>query len=125
MLRRGIVALSILLCGCNTAPQPAPVEDAAAKVRATLDAIETARQATYTRYLDCRAGAEESFNRGLEVQGTPTPGKKGIFTEKIPGSFDKLRQQQNFDETECRKVYEAELGLIQPRVQSQTEVPQP
>lgn len=85
--------------------------------------MEAARDAAYSRYLHCQAEAEEKHNRDLEVQGRPVPGKKGEYVEKIPGSFDKLQQQENFEDTECRKVYEAELGLIQPHVQQQESTP--
>jgi hypothetical protein len=125
MPKCSVILLLILLTGCESqlpAPTPA-VEDPAARAKATLDAIETARQAAYGRYVDCRATAESNFNDGLATQGTPTPGKKGMYTERIPGAFEKLRQQQNFDDTECRKVYEAELGLIQPRLPQPEEPP--
>lgn len=115
------------LTSCNDlqrAPSPA-AEDSAAKAKATLDAIETARQAAYGRYLDCKASAENDFNAELAVQGRPVTGKPGLYTEKIPGAFEKLRQQENFDDTECRKVYEAELALIQPRLPTPTQAPQP
>lgn len=119
------VFVLILLASCNSFQQPPLHEDPAAKAKATLDAIETARQAAYGRYVDCKADAENTFNGQLEVKGTPVPGKPGRYTEKIPGAFEKLRQQENFDDTECRKVYEAELELIRPRVPPPTEGPQP
>ena len=120
MPKRRAILLLIILSGCGSAPPPAPPipdEDPAAKVKATLDAIEEARHDAYSRYLECKVEAERAYNDGLEEEGTPTPGNKGSYREKYPGAFDKLKEQQNFDNAECRKVYEAELGLIQPRVQ--------
>jgi hypothetical protein len=124
MYKGTIILLSIFLIGCQTCPPPvdsraALEEKAKAAAKATQEVIEAARQEAFSRYLDCRASAESAFNHGLETQGKPTPGKKDMFTERVRGDFEKLKQQENFDDTECRKVYEAELALLQPRVQQQ------
>src|SRR6266581_1708251 len=107
MRKFSVIFILLILVGCDTPPPKPVVEDPAAKAKAALDAIEIARQAPYSRYEECRLWAVRAFDHGLAVKGTPTPGKKGVYTEKVPGDFEKLQQQQNFDDTECRKVYEA------------------
>ena len=103
-----ITLLLFLLSGCGTPPPPRV-------------SIEEARNEAYSRYLECRVQAASNHDDGLEAQGTLVPGKKGRYAERVPGAFEKLRQQQNFDNSECRKIYEAELGLIQPHAVTEQE----
>ena len=62
-------------------------------------------------YHACRVAAENDFNKGLELNGTPIPGEKGSYN--LPSETSKvLHKQQNDEKEACRKVYEVTLKDI-------------
>jgi len=62
----------------------------------------------------CLVAAEGRFNRGLELNGTPVPGKKDSYN--LPSDMLKnLHKQQNDENEACRKEYELTLKAIEAK----------
>jgi hypothetical protein len=72
------------------------------------------RQNAESEYHSCLLDAENKFNRGLELNGTPIPGKKGSYD--LPREMLKNLENQHNDENEaCRKEYELALKAIEAK----------
>lgn len=64
----------------------------------------TARSQRETQLLECRAAAETSANQHLELNGTPVPGKPGVFNAPRYVIEEKNRRmQQGLDD--CQRMY--------------------
>jgi hypothetical protein len=72
---------------------------------------QQARESADTKNLGCLAAAETRFNSGLELNGTPIPGKKGSY-HLSQAALAHLRKEQNDNDEECRRQYELDLKAI-------------
>jgi hypothetical protein len=67
-----------------------------------------------TKYQGCLLDAENHYNRGLEMNGTPTPGKKGEYT--LPRDMlQHLDERQRQEEAGCRSEYDLALKAIEAK----------
>src|SRR5580692_7492243 len=70
--------------------------------------IKDAKSQAQTDLLNCRAVAEDTYNKGLELNGTPVPGKKGVYTGSA-SKFNELQKRQREEDAECQHQYELDL----------------
>lgn len=97
-----MAVLALLLVACAERGE----EDTAA-------ALRVARSEAHNRYMGCRIRAAESHDGELDIRGTRI--KPGVWKENVAGDFDSVKKQYQFDLTECREIYTAELNLLRPR----------
>jgi len=78
--------------------------------RAVREERAKARDDANTEYLDCLASSERQFNKDLELNGKPVPGKVGVYSgsNEMFGQFEK-RQKERDDG--CRKEYEIKVKI--------------
>jgi len=118
----------LLLASCQSPSAPHETEQSryredvanAERAHEAQDAIEA-----HTRYADCKLAAESAYIKGLEANGTPLPGKQDEYQERVPGTFEKLRQQRDLEDTRCAKIEEAELERIRSHRQPDSLDPFP
>jgi hypothetical protein len=72
------------------------------------------KQNAETAYRQCLVEAEHRFNRDLELNGTPIPGKKDSY-DLPTGMLKDLHRQQNDEDEACRKEYELTLKTIEAK----------
>jgi hypothetical protein len=75
---------------------------------------QQARDAAGTKNLDCLADNEAHFNSGLELNGTPIPGKKRS-RHLSQTAVTRLHKEQNDNDEGCRRQYELDLKAIDAR----------
>jgi hypothetical protein len=76
--------------------------------------IEKAKDQAETKLLVCEASAESKYNRGLELNGTPVPGKKGVYNGSR-ALFDGLKKEQREENAACQRQYELDLKAAEQR----------
>jgi hypothetical protein len=122
------IVTPLLLSSCQSPPAPHETEQSryredvarAARGHEAQDTLEA-----YTRYLDCKLAAESAYIKGLQAEGTPVPRKQDEYQERVPGAFEKLRQQRDLDDAECAGIRDADFEQTQPSTQPEPLDPFP